>query len=70
MEIIGKYRVQYLRRTIISKWYNISRAEKMNGQVLHWQEMRSTATTQIARDFCDKMGDMYLKRYIFYVKRH
>ena len=66
MEVINKYKSQYLRRTIKSKWYCISRAEKMNGQVLHWQEMRGAATTQMARDFCDSMIAMYLKRYEFY----
>lgn len=67
MKATNKYKVQYLKKTILSKWYNIERAEAISGKILHWREMQETATTQMAREFCDKMIAMYLQRYSFYV---
>ena len=39
----------------------------MNNHIQYWRESHDHANTSRARDFCNAMINMYLKRYTFYV---
>ena len=62
-------KILYLKKLINSKGYTTSRADTMNDRVQYWREAQSHATTNKCRQFCGEMVDMYVKRYMFYVKR-
>ena len=39
----------------------------MNNHIQYWKESHDHANTRRARNFCNTMINMYLKRYTFYV---
>ena len=67
MKSVEQLRLQYLRKLILSKDYTTSRAYKMNNHIQYWRESYNRANTRKARNFCNTMINMYLKRYTFYV---
>ena len=62
-------KIKYLKRIINSKGYMASRADFMNDRIQYWRESYDRANTGRAREFCDSMIGMYLKRYTFYITK-
>ena len=63
---LQEFKIRRLRRVISSKYYLEARANEMNGSIQHWKELRNKSTTRMAREFCESMVKMYLKRYTYY----
>ena len=56
------------RRMIASGGYRSQRLDQMNLELRHWAAVREAATTVTEREFCCSMIEMYLKRYIWYLR--
>lgn len=41
----------------------------MNNQVQYWKYSQQNANTTTARNYCNFMVNMYMKRYQFYLKK-
>ena len=67
MTTLEIFRLRYIRKIISDKNYTTSRAYKMNNHIQYWRESYNRANTRKARNFCNTMINMYLKRYTFYV---
>lgn len=66
---LREFKMKRLRNVIASKYYIETRASEMNGNVQRWRELRNKSTTRKAREFCESMVKMYLKRYTYYCKQ-
>ena len=63
---LREFKIKRLKNVIASKYYFEARADAMNGNVQHWRELRNKSNTRKAREFCESMIEMYLKRYMYY----
>ena len=62
-------KVRYIKRLILSKDYNLSRADRMNDLVHHWKESCNHTNTVTGRTYCNMMVNMYMKRYQYYINK-
>ena len=51
------------RKAIESSEYRSKRMDKINREIAYWMACESASNTTIQRDFCQKMQQMFLKRY-------
>lgn len=57
-----------VRNFIASPEYRSKRMERMNIEIEYWLLSRDNAKTNLQREFCGKMADMYHNRYKWYLK--
>lgn len=63
--------VKMARMTIQSSEYRSKRMDKINREIAYWIACESASNTSIQRECCQKMQQMFLKRYQYYLKnRH
>lgn len=57
------------RRAVGSSEYRAKRMDKINREIAYWMACESASNTTIQRDFCQKMQQMFLKRYQYYLNK-
>lgn len=57
------------RKTIASSEYCSKRMDRINREIAYWMACESASNTTIQREFCQKMQQMFLKRYQFYLNK-
>lgn len=61
---------QRIKRALVAKGgYSSSRMGEMNTEIIFWKARKEASTTSAEREFCEKMCDMYCKRYLWYVAK-
>ena len=64
-----KYKYLYIKRLIKSKDYIQNRLYEMNSNVIYWINAKQNAKLKTERDFCEKMANMYIDRYKWYLNK-
>lgn len=57
------------RKTIESSEFRTKRMDKINREIAYWMACESASNTTIQREFCQKMQQMFLKRYQYYLNK-
>lgn len=57
------------RKRIQSKEYLSKRCEEMAHSAIFWRRGIFDSKTRAQKDACEAMSNMYLKRFIWYIKR-
>ena len=57
------------RKTIVSSEYRPKRMDRINREIAYWMACESSANTTIQREFCQKMQQMFLRRYQYYLNK-
>lgn len=60
---------KFARKTIESSEYRSKRMDRINREIAYWMACESASNTTIQREFCQKMQQMFLKRYQYYLKK-
>ena len=57
------------RKSIVSSEYRVKRMDRINREIAYWMACESSSNTTIQREFCQKMQQMFLKRYQYYLNK-
>ena len=69
MNILNTAKTKYIRKIISNVEYSLKRTDDMQNHIYQWKQQYNNSKTNTERMYCQKMINMYLKRFIYYINK-
>ena len=68
-QTISNTKIKHLKKKISSEYYTIERLSRINEEIQYWKVSQKKANTNLVRNYCNMIINMYLKRYNYYLNK-